>query len=688
MTFGNLTSRLTRPWLSGGIATALTAFLGLGLFVCNFGRDLTRLSYDLPFLVRSEMAAPDVGLVFLDEASHADLMQPTAAPWDRSLHARLIDRLTADGAKAIVFDILFTEASAHEEADAELERAMKQSGRVILGANLNGYETEQGYIVGEELPYERFRTAAAGWGNVNFRPDPDYGVRAFFSNLHDISGQTNVLWLPWAAASFAAPAGSLLFPSLTTGPRLNFYGPPGTIPGVSYSRALLGDVAPGFFKNKIVFVGAKMSAGLTGQDRDVFRTPYTYWGKGFMPGVEVHATAALNLLHRNWLTRLPGVAEVLLVLTVAGLAGFGLMRLQPLVATGATLLALVAIPSLAVILVWHYLAWFSWLVLVAQVAAAWLCSIVFNSLALYVDKQVLERSLASHLSPKLVKRMVKEPALRQLGGTKQEVGILFTDIANFSRISETMPPDELVHLLNRYFEITLNCVREADGTVVKLIGDAIFAIWNAPLAQPDYRERACQAALRLHEQLVDFEAEQRSLPLRTRVGLHAGTACVGNVGSFARFDYTALGENINLTSRLEGLNKYVSTSVLASRDIQRVAENALVWRAVGRFTLVGISRPVEVFELLGRLDSAERSKPWRTKFAEALCDFQARQFDTAAAKFQAAIDLRRAIEPEFITGTGPTTADGPSCFYLSKIDYFRAHPPAQDWLGEVELTDK
>ena len=525
MNLGKLTSRITRPWLSGGIAAALTALLGMVLFLCTVGRDLTRLSYDFPFLVRSEMAAPDVVMVFLDEASHAQLEQPTAAPWDRSLHARLIDRLTADGARAIAFDILFTDASDNPAADAALARSIELSRRVVLGANLNRYETEQGVLTGEELPYDRFRTVAAAWGNVNFLPDPDYGVRSFFGNLHDIAGQTNILWLPWAVARFASPSSRIRFPSLSTEPRLNFYGPPGAIPHVSYSQALLPDgVAPGLFKDKIVFVGSKMSAGLSGQNRDNFRVPYTYWSKELMPGVEVHATATLNLLHGNWLTRFPFVVEMLLVLLVAVGAGFGLMRLQPLVATGAALLALGAIPCLAVFIVWRHLYWFSWLVLMVQVAAAWLSSIVFNSLTLYVDKHVLEHSLGAHLSPKLVKRMVKEPALRQLGGLKQEVSILFTDIANFSRISETMPPDELVRLLNRYFEITIGCVRDADGTVIKLIGDAIFAVWNAPIEQPDYRERACQAALRLREQLVDFESDQNRLPLRTRVGLHAGTA--------------------------------------------------------------------------------------------------------------------------------------------------------------------
>ena len=250
-----------------------------------------------------------------------------------------------------------------------------------------------------------------------------------------------------------------------------------------------------------------------------------------------------------------------------------------------------------------------------------------------MEKRLVEESLAARLSPALVKRVLQEPGLRRPGGVKQEVSILFSDIANFSRVTESMHPDDLVNLLNRYFDTALKCIHETDGTVMDLVGDAIFAIWNAPIAQPDHRERACRAALLLRQQLVDFGATQHSLPLRTRVGLHSGIVCVGNIGSATRFDFAAIGENTNLASRLEGLNKLVGTEVLATRDIQRAAEDSLVWRLVGHFKFKGFGRVVEVHELIGPTESSESSRAWREKFADALHDFRQRQFDSAAEKF-------------------------------------------------------
>jgi adenylate cyclase len=282
--------------------------------------------------------------------------------------------------------------------------------------------------------------------------------------------------------------------------------------------------------------------------------------------------------------------------------------------------------------------------------------------------------------------LVKDPALRRVGGVKQEVSIIFTDIANFSRVSEMMHPDDLVALLNRYFEAALHCIHRTDGTVVDLIGDAIFAIWNAPVEQPDHRERACRAAIDLHRQLVEFDSQNRHLLLRTRVGLHTGVACVGNIGSSIRFDYTAIGESINLASRLEGLNKHLGANVLASREIQRAVENEMATRLVGHFKFKGFGRAVEIHELLGGRDEVESTRPWRETFADALQDFRGHKFDSAAAKFAAVHAMRQTAQPE--TATHAFAADGPSRFYLEKIEEFKVHPPPSDWVGEVELKEK
>lgn len=330
--------------------------------------------------------------------------------------------------------------------------------------------------------------------------------------------------------------------------------------------------------------------------------------------------------------------------------------------------------GVGVALQWKARLLFPWaIVALAQIPAAFLWSALFNSFRLYGEKKALERSLELHLSPARARQLRQRPDLLKPGAELGEVSILFSDIANFSNISGRMHAGDLFKMLNRYFEVSLGCVHETEGTVVKLIGDAIYAIWNAPFAQEDHRLRACRTALLIQERLLEFEVTYQGLPLQTRIGLHAGEVFVGNVGSTKRFDYTAIGDNVNIASRLEGLNKYLGTSILATRDVQRAAEAELTSRLVGHFRFKGISRLVEVHELIGRRKE-EATQPWKQAFASALFQFQRKQFERARADFLQTLELR--------------PGDGPSLFYLDRIAEFTVVAPPADWSGEIELKEK
>jgi len=284
-----------------------------------------------------------------------------------------------------------------------------------------------------------------------------------------------------------------------------------------------------------------------------------------------------------------------------------------------------------------------------------------------LDNKLLEQSLSRHLSPARAKQLLRQRDLLQPGAEKQLLSIMFTDIADFTRLSEGMDSAELAKLMNNYFEDAISCVYATDGFLVKLIGDALFAIWNAPLEQPDHTERIFHTALLLQERVATFRAPN-GVVLRTRIGIHSGVADVGNFGSAKRFDYTAIGENINLASRLEGLNKYLRTHILASRDAQAAVGDKFHFRCVGRFRFKGFGKTVEVHELL--TEPAE----WHKAFAEALQQFAGGNFDAAEATFCRVLKL----QPD----------DGPSRFYLSQIQELRANPPTPDWSGEIELREK
>jgi adenylate cyclase len=666
-----------KSFAGGIIGALLTITAGTGLLYLKFGLGLVHASYDLPYAIRPDSQPTEVVMVYLDDESHQILNQPYNAPWDRSLHARLLNRLTAEGARSVVFDIVFSDPGPNPQADKELADAIRANGKVVLAADYvpAGYGRE--VVEGKQIvpPYAPFTDTAAAIGSDEMNPDDDLVLRQHLPMSRD----DQIDSLSWAAAKIAGAAVTRDGQNRYAPRWLDYYGPATTIPNVSFYRAVLTNspdyVPPGFFSNKVVFVGAHLLTKFSGERKDEFPTPHSRWARRypFMPGAEFQATAFLNLLRGDWLNRLPQTGELAILLISGALFGFGLTRFRPLAATAISVLFAALVAVFAYLSFAHFRVWFPWMVIVAaQIPIALLWSVVFNSIQLYVQKKLLEQALASYLSPKLVKKFAGRPDLLKPGATKQMLTVLFTDIANFTSISEGMDSDELASLMNGYFERSVSeCIHRTDGTVVKYIGDAIFAFWNAPELQGDHALRACEAALRFREQGVTLIHGQ---PLFTRIGLHTGVANVGNFGSSTRVDYTAIGENINLASRMEGLNKYLGTQVLITGETKNEIGERLATRPLGRFRLKGFEKSVEVFELLGRPESAEGSKPLREAFALALRLFQERKFDEAEAAFRKVLE----IAPK----------DGPAEFYLKQIAGWREQAPPADWNGEVELKEK
>ncbi|MBI4661176.1 MAG: adenylate/guanylate cyclase domain-containing protein [Verrucomicrobia bacterium] len=660
----------------------------LGGFGDRLGRRLQQLGYDLLFGPRPIKIPTEAIIVYLDEVSHRELKQPFDKAWDRSFHARLLDRLREDGAKAAVFDIVFADHFTNKVEDVEFARAIKEFGKAILAADWvrEGEDQKAGEVTASGsttiLPQEVLLEHAAGVGTSETLPSPDLYVRQHFPGSPDAL----ISSLSWTAAEFLG-AEVTKHPELKFKQRwVNYYGPPLTLPRMSFHKAISTNaeerLKPGTFRDKIVFVGAGMITAFSGERKDEYRSPYALWTEGisgqkyYMPGVEIQATVTLNLMRGDWLTRVPYLTDLWMVLLAGLVFGFGLTKFRPVPAT------LIALASMAVIFFTEYyyfshkLVWSAWFIIVGvQIPAATLWSIVFNSISLYVQGRLMEQSLSMYVSPQQVKKLKKNPAMLKPGAEKQQVSILFSDIANFTSMSEGMDSDQLADLMNNYFEISVGqCIHPARGTVVKFIGDAIFAIWNAPEPQGNHQELACQGGLLLRDTASKFTFGKSGRSVRTRIGLHCGVANVGNFGSSNRVDYTALGENINLASRMEGLNKYLGTDLLVTGDLYTGVQDKFVTRFCGRFQLKGFEKAVEVHELLGASDQAETSKAWREAYTEALKQYEKKDLEAAEAGFHCTLKLR------------PT--DGPSQFFLKHLEELRSHPPDGEWTGVVELKEK
>ena len=223
------------------------------------------------------------------------------------------------------------------------------------------------------------------------------------------------------------------------------------------------------------------------------------------------------------------------------------------------------------------------------------------------DRRLIARLFSLYLPPVVVERMVAGGRMPELGGEEREVTVLFSDIAGFTAISEACDPATLVQALNTYFSSMTNIIEDHGGFVDKYIGDAIVAVFGAPVADARHAEQAMRAAIQMRDTL-QADPQRFSVAghvMKTRIGLNTGRVLIGNIGSPRRFNYTAMGDAVNLASRLEGANKAYGTAILVSEDTMAAAGDAIVARRVDTVRVVGRAQPVRLFEPLAPRETAD-----------------------------------------------------------------------------------
>ncbi len=652
------------------VGAAFVAFAGWVCLVMPFAAGLKRLSYDLPFAIRSNLATPEICLVTIDEKAARMLRQPMDHTWDRRLHAQLVRSLTEAGARAVVFDVVFAEENP--AVDEEFAAAIRANGHVFLGADLNVSPGREAVVEQLFPPTAVLRRAATGWGLIAFRPiDPDYGVRRIYP------GTEEALSIPWKVANaLGVPLpGEQGSPGNTRW--LNYYGPAGMFQSVSYDQALRpAELPPGIFRDRIVLVGGRYSLGHLAEQKDEFRNPYTRWGQPFSPGVEIHATALLNLLRGEWLTRMPARTEHWLMLLFGAGATFLLSAICafcPFRATAAAAAIMILTGAAACWGVWQHQVWWDWLVpALIQTPAALFWSLSANYLLQVRQRTIIRRAFSLYLSPHMANEIANARFDLKPGGEIVEATMMFTDLEGFTQLSEKLrDPRQISEVLITYFNNTTRHILDNRGTIIKYVGDAVYATWGAPLADKDHAYHAVLAAWGMHQfSQLDVHGHR----LVTRIGVNTGSALAGNLGSDFRFDYTLIGDAVNLASRLEGLNKYLGTRVLLSEETWNKVSTRFAGRLVGRFRVKGREDPVAIYELLG---------PKITDFVQAAMDV----FAEGIAAFRAG-DLVKARERMEKTCELRGGGDGPAEYYLVEITHLEKEGLPADWDGVLEASGK
>ena len=459
---------------------------------------------------------------------------------------------------------------------------------------------------------------------------------------------------------------------------LNYYGPPHTIPTVSFDRVLQGQPPsaadePVDFANKAVFVGLSRLSTTDREDR--YYTVFSRASGLLISGVEIAATAFANLLEDAPVKPINSPQYILVIL----LWGTFLGVLCQVVGTVVAALG-VAGSILVYLVAAEYTfrssgAWYPVVVpSLVQAPLAFFGAVLWRYFETNEERQNIRRALAYYVPDEVVQLLARNRTDVKRGGQTVYGVCLFSDVAGYTSMSERMGPQELNEFMHRYFEVVFEPIRENGGLVVALEGDAILAIWKAARPEAALRRQACQAALGVARAVRRFNESLETLELPTRIGVHAGQIFLGNIGAGGHYAYSATGDTVNTAARLETLNKQLGTAILVSEDAIRDLEGLLT-REAGTFRLKGKTQPIVVHELLCRLDeSAAEQRKACALFAEGLDAFRSQAWDEAHAIFSRMIDA--------------AGENGLATFYLQLCEQHSRKPPEGTWEGIINLAEK
>ena len=546
-------------------------------------------SLDLRFLARGAVASEaPILLVSIDQDSFDELNLPW--PWPRDLHATLIRKLSSSGARIIGVDILFTEPKPDAREDGELAAAIKQAGNVILASELTEVASDFGPKMTMSLPIPVIRDDALGYGPVNLVIDADGIVRRARPGL---SFQDKVypsfayLIHQAALTSTSKPAMNLdLEPRL-----INFRGPPRTYPVVPYYRILRDEIDPAVFRDKIVLIGS-FAPSL----HDVFGTPFSATRP--MAGVEIQANLIDTFLAGNPIFPLTNWQHALIFSLICGLTIWPSIQLKPVKAFSVVFVLAVLFALGCIIVFSKYRLW-------VPLTPA-LLGIVLSHGGLTLNNYIREQrerlrqraQFSKYVSRDVVDEILEDREGLALGGKRRHITVLFSDVRGFTSISEKISPEQVVSFLSEYFAQITEIVFKHGGTVDKFIGDGMMAVFGAPKSYGDDALRAVKTGLEMIETMENLDPKWAKLmghALKIGVGINSGDAVVGSIGSELRSDFTAIGDVVNLASRLEGLTKELGVPLLISEFTAAELPRDLPLKRLHQVKVQGREAPLLVY---------------------------------------------------------------------------------------------
>jgi len=638
--------------------------------------------YDTFYLLRpqEDQARRDIVIVAVDQTSldAVDKSMKFGWPWPRELYGSIIQYAENAGAQAVVFDLLFSETSAYQDRTGDDDNFAD----VIKVAKI---PLVFGAMVSSDASYGRFAppVPAPTFGAVDVGDDkiyrrypplvfsrPSLALAAVTAAGQKTTLPTHHPFLLHYYGPYKTSSGKTTFNYVSAATVLaaQLGGPAAT------EKAQRQGLTPALFKNKIVLIGVIAAGG-----HDIKSSPLS---KEY-PGVEVQATAIANLLHGQSVTPVSLLFQYLTTLLVAIATAYGVLlpRRGTLKALAPLLIAALLFALAAYLFIHPSIRWLSPVMPAAALLIATLIAFTWAYITEDKQRRFMLKALSKVVSPAIAQELAQNPEKLVLGTTRTQLTLLFTDVANFTDMSEAMDVEKLGVFMNRYLGHMSDQVLAHHGTLDKYIGDAIMCFWNAPLPQPDHALHACRAALAMKAKEREIQPELRALgaaSVFTRIGINTTPTIVGFVGSDHLFNYTALGDGVNLASRLEGANKIYGSEILLAESTAALVQDYFLLRKLDILRVKGKKQPMAVYELLAEKSPADPAREKLTILAQT--------YETAFGYYQRQqwTEAEHTLQPL----TDSATPDAPARALLKRIDHLRKNPPPLNWDGIYDAQEK
>lgn len=552
-------------------------------------------NYDLKITDSFYGGRPALSNIIIVAVDDKSLQEIGRWPWDRDNEARIIDILSEDNAKVIAVDISFFEPSSKDQI---LASSIDNAKNVILNVE---YSADEKNILKPSF------NSSASLAAINLFSDFDGIVRYFPSGISGYDSFSVKIIENYIGQK----------PDINEKILINFFG---RFRKISASDVLNKKVEPGTFEDKIVLIGA------TAPDlHDDHLTPVSR-----LPGVEVHANAVQTMLTKSYLEYENNILVVASIFIFSLITMLILYRFRIIYATIISL-AMILIYVVFSVVVFGNGTIMNIVYPILSIIGTYIGIVIIFYLLEQKQKNHIRNLFGKYLSNEVIEDLMKNPHKIKLGGEKKNLSMLMSDIRSFTTISEGMDAAHLVNLLNEYLTEMTDEVLEKRGVVDKYIGDAILAFWGAPVEEENHSELACGAALGMIRKLGELnkKLKERNMPeLKIGIGINTDDVVVGNIGSRHRFDYTIIGDGVNLTSRLEGLTKQYAVNIIVSESTYEKVKEKFTFRELDLVKVKGKQKPVRIYELV-----ADEKKNIE-QFHNALALYRKGEFGKAIKEFE------------------------------------------------------